>query len=297
MTATAPLRRLSTLLACAFAVTLAPAAALGIQEVGPAVAALEAAEAAASGSRFREAPKAGPNVWLDFVSMRNGRIVRVFSDDVPGGRALEVSRFANVLAVGFEWSNDLLSLEVSNALMDAGRVDTPEPGAPVESFGFFTSPAARLAIRPIEMLRLDLDATYNWGKEADALLHSETTPKGSTGWEHHLLTGGLLVVFEPVSNFYGTHAQFEIAAGVRVAWAKATHDAHDGMPARDISGTSLLFGGRISSVIPFGEQVAFFTGLGAWFGLDPSHAGDIGGASEHFNVDWSIGLRWFPLGG
>jgi len=221
--------------------------------------------------------------------MRNGRIVRVFSDDVPGARTLTVSRFVNVLAVGFEWSDDLLSLEISNAIMDAGRVDAPDPRKAVESFGFFTSPAARLSIRPVTMFRIDVDATYNWGMEGRGA-------KGD-GWRHHLFTGGVLAVFEPVSHFYGTHAQFEIAGGVRAAWAKTTWEPGGGTPSEDYSGASLMFGGRVSSVIPLGEKLAFCTGLGAWFGLDPADAGNVGGANEHFNIDWSIGLRWFPYGG
>lgn len=282
-----PLSLVAPALALLFGLSVAAprAAALPITDVGPALALRAAQDESAW---FRAAPLTGPNFWIDFVSTRNGRIVRTFSDDVPGG-VLEVSRFANVLALGFEWANDLLAVRVSNAIMDAGRLDPPGPGAAIEAFGFFTSPAALVSFRPLWPLRIDVDAAYAWGMEGRG--------KDGDGWTHHLVTGGVHLVVEPVRRYFGTSPQVEVAVGVRTAWASATQDPEDPAPEIDVSGVALLFGGHAATTIPLGEELAMFVALGAYYGVDPGDFGAAGTGEEHLNLEWSAGLRWFPYGG
>lgn len=269
--------------ASALVLAAAPAAAVPISDVSELIRAEDEGP-----TRFRAAPLTGPNFWIDFVSTRNGRIVRTFSDDVPGGGVLEVSRFANVLAVGFEWANDLLALRVSNAIWDAGRLDTPGAGSAQEAFGFFTSPAALLSFRPLWPLRIDVDAAYAWGMEGRG--------KDGDGWTHHLVTGGVHLVAEPVRRYFGTNPQFEFAAGIRTAWAKANFDPDAPTPNAEVSGVALLFGGHIASTVPLGDDVALFFALGAYYGLDPADA-SAGNGEDHLNLEWSAGLRWYPYGG
>lgn len=236
-------------------------------------------------SYLREGVRTGANFWIDTVSTRDGRLLRLFSDSAtgdPGRVAMDVGRFATVLTVGFEYATDLLTLEVTDSVLDAGQVAMPgEGGAVINSLGYFSSPSVRFSIRPVTMLSVAVDGSYAWGSAL-----------GDAGASHQLATAGLHVVFEPSSECFGVHPHWEIAVGARFAWAKVDTDP-------GVEAMALLVGGRATAILPLGPEVAFTVGVGAYMGLDPADFGgfDAGAPARHLNLEWSAGLRWFPLGG
>ena len=270
--------------------------------------------------RCRE-PRPGPNLWVDFAPSGAGRIHRLFAEKSAwtlAGERVEINRYATMLTFGFDYVKGPFSLTVTDSFFDAGPVHVPGASVPpMQSYGFFTNPRVRASIRPVPRFRIDVDVSYLFGFDLQAVEED--------GWFHHELTGGVHLVFEAWPRYVGTSPRVEVAVGFLGAWSLATFDPNDGPGAtvaplarattdlaaaagtaadwavlphktREVRASALFFGGRVQAVFPVGEEVGVVVGLAAYLGLDPNDLSDITSPDRNLSLEWTAGIRWYPLG-
>ncbi len=226
-----------------------------------------------------EQPKPGPNLWVEFIAPTHAGIRRFHASN---GETFKVSRFAQVLTLGFEYSTGMLSLAVRNSVLDSSRFEVGASHTFAETVAVFTSPGISLTLRPVEMLAIELDAHYSYS------LQVQDFPDGL---QHHAFMGGLHVFAEPLRRFVGTSPRLRVGAGIKGGVSMVDAGSYANVPDSD-SAAAFQVGVTAGFIFPVTRVVSAHIGGGYYAGFDAHEGFGFGG----HNIEWNFGLRWFPFG-
>ena len=225
------------------------------------------------------ASRAGLHYWLDFVSTGRGSQIR-HGDS-------QMRRLAHSANVGFGWDGDLWSVNVTDSLAEYGQFRTAGDNARINTLSPLTNPSVVVSVRPVQMLRVDLEADFLWAFD----LHD-----GPGTFSYTALFGGLFVNVEPLARFVGYFPLIEVGLGARggMAWS----DADQPPPGMEWKGGRVLTGLRARLVLPIRSSLGghwsdagLFLGGGCY--VDPLAGYAAADLFKYADVEWTLGLRWF----
>ena len=230
--------------------------------------------------------------WLDFVSMGRAGQTNLGADGAYMGTAADnvtIMRTAQILTHGFQWDNKLLSVHLTNSFLEGAQFELPGMTYPVNGYSFLTSPEVTVMLRPVRMLRLDVDAAYMFAYDVGL------EPQD---FHIHVVTAAFHVAFEPWERFIGGFPYFDVSAGVKWGLAAGTVDPGTaGSAETDFTTMGLAYGLRLNFNFPVSDEIGLFAGLAYY--IEAAHTSDLfndGGMMEHGNLEWTLAMRWFPQG-
>jgi len=217
--------------------------------------------------------RAGLTPWVDFISTARGSTM--WHGDA------RVRRLASLVNLGLTWDWDMLSIRVSDSALEAGQFETAGGGALVNTLSPLTNPSVTVSLRPVQMLRLDVDVDLLWAFDMN----------GSPGdFSYTSAFGGLFAMWEPVARYVGAFPLFDIGLGVRggMAWT----DGDTAPAGYSFEAARVQTGLRAHLVMPIGSEGGFFMGLGYF--IDPLAGHDADSLLLwRADAEWTLGLRWF----
>jgi|GEM_PF-3597886 len=224
------------------------------------------------------ASNTGLHTWIDFVSTSRGKQIR-------HGDAM-VRRLANSGNFGFTWANDLLAVRVTDSLAEYGQFTAAGGKALINMISPLTNPTAVFSVRPVKMLRFDVEADLLWAFDMQ---------NGPGDFSYTSVFGGAFAVWEPLARFVGDQPLLEVALGAK--GGKAWTDADQAPAGQEFKGSRLLTGLRFNLVLPIRAALGPWTDAGLYLGagyfVDPIGDYDAGKMFKMADVEWTLGMRWF----
>lgn len=220
----------------------------------------------------------GLHTWIDFVSPGRGQ-------QIHHGDAM-VRRLAHAGNFGFTWGDELLAVRVTDSLAEFGQFYAAGRTALVNMIAPLTNPSVVFSVRPVKMLRFDVEADLLWAFDMQ---------NGAGDFTYTSVFGGAFAVWEPLARFVGDQPLIEVALGAKggMAWT----DADKAPAGMEFKGSRVMTGLRFRLVVPIRAALGQWSDAGLFFGggyfVDPVGGYDAADLFKKADAEWTIGMRWF----